>query len=153
MLVLSHEVSKKDYDSAHSRLTKRAIAYSSLSQAESVCNQVFRLEKRGHRDSLIVSVQGRTRNERRPAVLNYVHGVSHQLKKVGEKHDAPAVFTAPLKLAGMCRQKQKAVHPRQHVRSDRRASSSVVSKVSQVRGHWIEVVVTSAEWEHASRKG
>lgn len=37
----------------------------------------------------------------RPAVWQYVHGVSHRLKEVGRKHKVPVVFTAHLKLGGL----------------------------------------------------
>lgn len=38
----------------------------------------------------------------KPAVVPYVHQLSHNLKKVANRYGVPVVFSAPRKLAGLC---------------------------------------------------
>lgn len=71
-----------------------------------------------------------------PAVLQYVHSVSHRLKKVGGKHKVPVVFTAPVKLGGPCKVLQlrkngasKAKCKLRHVRKFVNCAQGVVYKI------------------------
>ncbi|KAH7940345.1 hypothetical protein HPB52_023059 [Rhipicephalus sanguineus] len=59
-------------------------------------------------EALLTEVQGRrTREEREPnrnvAVVLYVHGVSHRVKKAAGRAGVRVVFSAPFLLGGMCR--------------------------------------------------
>lgn len=40
--------------------------------------------------------------EVRPAVLPYIHKVTHRLKSVAQRHNIPVVFSAPSKLGMYC---------------------------------------------------
>lgn len=86
----------------------------------SVSHQVKRLLSAGYPLELITSVaesalkksksepatrdgQGSDNNRKRVAVIPYLHGISHSLKKVGKKAGVDVVFSAPDRLAGLCR--------------------------------------------------
>lgn len=36
-------------------------------------------------------------------VMPYMHKISHGLKKIGERHGVRVVFSAPLKMKGLCK--------------------------------------------------
>uniref|UniRef100_A0A6B0V920 Putative tick transposon n=1 Tax=Ixodes ricinus TaxID=34613 RepID=A0A6B0V920_IXORI len=126
------------YSSAHSKLVKRNIVLSFLSNAlrkscwhaldESLGKQVGRLEAAGYPRQVIVSVaeglhrkrkiesslsdeqkadnQGKDKERRakeKIAVIPYVHKISHNLKKVGQRSGVKVLFTAPNKLLALCR--------------------------------------------------
>lgn len=120
------------YDSAHSKLIKRAIATSCMSQAikkscehrvtESLSFQIDRLTKSGFTNQVLVSVAEKVlktvvkkinkekdskKPKKRPIVLQYIHKFSHRLKKVGTRHDVPVVFSAPKKLKMLCKMTNK----------------------------------------------
>ncbi|XP_077560826.1 uncharacterized protein LOC144175660 [Haemaphysalis longicornis] len=69
------------YDSAHSKIVKRGIAKHCMRAAlkKSCCHQV------------------------RPVIVPYVHNLSHRLKKVTGRCGTQVVFSAPGKLARMCK--------------------------------------------------
>lgn len=117
------------YSSAHSKLIKRGVAFSSLKQsvqkscphkiAQSVNIQVERLKCSEFPDCVIASVaekllktingkkNGKSEEsateKARPIVLPYIHTVSHKLKKIANAQNVELVFSAPEKLIGMCR--------------------------------------------------
>lgn len=94
------------YDSAHSKIVRRGIAVSCLTQAigktcyhlteESYALQTSRLRNQGYPDSLLAlvsekllqSITGGTRNKEKdvtekktPVAMPYIHGISHSLQK------------------------------------------------------------------------
>lgn len=117
------------YDSCQSKIVKRGIATLCLgSTLEKSCthmtqasfgNQIQRLLAANFPDSLLTAVSeallrkakgdvtraatGEQRTETvRPAVIPYVHKVSHNLKKVAGRYGVPVAFSAPIKLAQLC---------------------------------------------------
>lgn len=116
------------YDSAHSKLVKRGIAISCLESAlrkscshvveAAFVKQLERLLSAGFPGPVLVAVaeallrklkgsaKRKTADEgapgKKPEVVPYVHKVSHNLKKVANRHGVPLVFSAPNKLAQLC---------------------------------------------------
>ncbi|XP_075526229.1 uncharacterized protein LOC142557916 [Dermacentor variabilis] len=115
------------YNSCHFKIVKRGIAMLCLESAlEKSCthtmqasfnNQIKRLKEARFPDSLVTSVTesllrkvngtSATREEERartvrPAVIPYVHKVSHNLKKVAGRYGVPIAFSAPVKLGRLC---------------------------------------------------
>ncbi|CAN7943424.1 unnamed protein product [Ixodes hexagonus] len=116
------------YDSAHSKVVKRGIATLCLESSlrktcahrmqTSFSNQVTRLLSAGFPHSVLTSVaetilqkvKGHTTEKGnqavlrrvRPEVVPYVHKMSHNLKKVANRHGVPLVFSAPMKLGQLC---------------------------------------------------
>ena len=117
------------YDSCQSKIDKRGISMLCLGSAlEKSCthmvqgsfdNQIQRLEAANFPDSLLTAVSeallrkakregtraatGEEETETvRPAVIPYVHQVSHNLKKVAGRYGVPVAFSAPVKLAQVC---------------------------------------------------
>lgn len=43
-----------------------------------------------------------TKQDKKPVVVPYIHKASHKLKKIGARHELNVVFSAPVKLKGMC---------------------------------------------------
>lgn len=119
---------KKDllpFKSAHSKLVKRGIAMAAMDSAlrkscphkkqESFSNQISRLLAAGFPKSLLTAVaetllQKRKTTKRastiqgkvRPAVVPYLHRITHQLKKVAGRHGVPLALSAPNKLSKLC---------------------------------------------------
>lgn len=117
------------YASAHSKLVKRAIIHSVFNNVLKKCcehtmqqslkEQVSRLTKAGYPSELMVAVAQklkhslRTRDGSEPFQLRekrkkvvampYLHQVSHNLKRIGKRAGVEVVFSAPKKLAGMCK--------------------------------------------------
>lgn len=118
------------FHSSHSKLVKRSIVYSSFDNAlkkscihrlrSSFDDQVRRLTDAGYPRAILSSVaekmlkvmnQGANANRaaaqlcgtKNVSAIPYVHSVSHNLKKVAERAGVKVVFTAPDKLAKMCR--------------------------------------------------
>lgn len=113
--------------SAHSKLVKRGVAMGVLSNAlnrscphqvqHSFDNQVSRLKSAGYPCDLVCALASRLLRalsssvpEKRPqkerqktAVIPYVHGVSHALKKIVSKAEVRLVFSAPKKLGRLCK--------------------------------------------------
>lgn len=115
------------YDSAHSKIVKRAIVSSCLESSltkscphamhTSFHNQIKRLLSAGFPCEVISAVAenllkkvkkgNRANNKERLArskttVVPYMHKVAHNIKKVAKRHGVPVVFSAPRKLAGLC---------------------------------------------------
>ncbi|KAH7973027.1 hypothetical protein HPB52_020644 [Rhipicephalus sanguineus] len=113
------------FDSAHTKIVKRAIVNASMTESvrrscahrcnESLNLQIQRLRESGIPDSVLVSVgenmlkemkrkksKEPTKQEKNAAVVPYIHKASHQLKKIGARHELNVVFSAPAKLKGMC---------------------------------------------------
>lgn len=111
------------YESAHSKLVKRGIVSSCLSAAlkkscihsarESFDAQVSRLKASGYPTSILSDVveclikpnrtSKRSREKRsRPAVVPYIHRISHNFKRIASKYNVPVVFSAPDKLKKLC---------------------------------------------------
>lgn len=114
------------FDSSHSKVIKRGIASTCLRSslqkscphklAVSFMLQVTKLEEGGFPPPLLAGVaEGllkklrgggecgvRDKPKSRPAVIPYVHKVSHRIKKVGEKHGVPVLLSAPQKLSKLC---------------------------------------------------
>ncbi|KAG0417456.1 hypothetical protein HPB47_005608 [Ixodes persulcatus] len=114
------------FNSAHSKLVKRGIASSLLKASfakscqhavkSSFCHQVERLKSSGYPDRFLQEVAEtlvskmkkkqeeaqEPRRRVRPAVIPYIHKVSHNLKKVAAHFDLPVVFSAPEKLSSLC---------------------------------------------------
>lgn len=116
------------YQSAHSKLVKRGIAKTCLLSAlrkscpermsESFNEQIGRLRTAGYPTHVLVSVsegilkfnsskktpacQGLA-DTRKVAVIPYIHGLSHRLKKIGQRANVKVVFSAPTKLQCLCR--------------------------------------------------
>ncbi|KAH9376179.1 hypothetical protein HPB48_017171 [Haemaphysalis longicornis] len=126
--------------SGHSKTVKRAVATTALlsalkkscphQMATSFERQASRLQNAGYPKSLLKPVcetllqrikakekrrppQPTEEDRRRLAVLPYVHGFSHAMKKVGKKHGIKVVFSAPNKAYGMCRQVNRCVQQEQ----------------------------------------
>ncbi|CAN7996104.1 unnamed protein product [Ixodes hexagonus] len=117
------------YDSAHSKLVNRGIASTCLAaslkescthrMSDSFHAQLSRLEAAGFPPSVLLDVsetilkkiKNRSREDSednirravRPAVLPYIHRLSHNLKKVAKRVDVKVVYSAPEKLAKMCK--------------------------------------------------
>lgn len=117
------------YHSAHSKLVKRGIISMRFTNAikkscahsmtKSLCQQSLRLSQSGYpvhvqisvAESLIKKTRTQTRDEPiapangRPklVVIPYLHGVSHNLKKIAGRADIKVVFSAPNKLASLCK--------------------------------------------------
>lgn len=114
------------FESAHSKTVKRAIVMLCLKEAlqkscvhlvkDSLNNQIGRLQKAGFPVSVVAAVaekllqslkprtpqEGGGQPKTRPAVLPYIHRVSHNLKNVANRYGVPVVFSAPRKLASLC---------------------------------------------------
>ena len=82
---------------------------------QSFTNQISRLLAAGFPGSLLTAVaesliQKRKTTQRaaavreklRPVVVPYLHGVTHQLKKVAGRHGVPVALSAPNKLSKLC---------------------------------------------------
>ncbi|CAN8005973.1 unnamed protein product, partial [Ixodes pacificus] len=116
------------FSSAHSKLVKRGIAVAAIKNAlhrschhqvsSSFTTQVNRLRKAGFPDHIICSVAERLLQESRSqaepcqnvtkeklptAVIPYLHGISHSLKRTAAKVGVRVVFSAPNKLGRMCK--------------------------------------------------
>lgn len=117
------------FHSSHSKLVKRGIAHSSFDNAlkkscvhrmrRSFDEQVRRLTEAGYPRTLLSAVaekmlrlkkQGNNANHagaqqgtKNVSAIPYIHSISHNLKKVAERAGVKVVFTAPEKLAKMCR--------------------------------------------------
>lgn len=114
------------FASAHSKLVKRSVATAALKNAlhrschhrisDSFQAQVGRLRSAGFPEPVLQSVGNRIWRELRTpscmqeperdnvktAVMPYIHGVSHRLKKVVGRAGVRLVFSAPNKLSKMC---------------------------------------------------
>ncbi|CAN7980385.1 unnamed protein product [Ixodes pacificus] len=114
------------YDSAHSKLVKRAIAWSCLRTSLlkschhrcglSFVTQVERLASAGFPSAVVVGVAEslvrmfrghsspgkKQRPSTRPVVLPYIHALSHRIKRVAGRFEVPVVFSAPSKLSHLC---------------------------------------------------
>lgn len=106
------------FESAHSKTVKRAIVMLCLKEAlqkscvhlvkDSLNNQIGRLQKAGFPVSVVAAVaekllqglkprtprEGGGQPKTRPAVLPYIHRVSHNLKNVANRYGVPVVFSA-----------------------------------------------------------
>ena len=121
-----------DYRSAHSKVVKNGIAISALRSAltkscehmmeGSVNVQLSKLRKAGYPNQTTVlacsrllrelkkSLSGQQRGVTEPkakdkgkfAVIPYVHGLSHRLKKVGARHEVKVVFSPEHMVRGVC---------------------------------------------------
>lgn len=115
------------FDSAHSKVVKRGIASSCLgaslrksclhSAQGSFEGQIERLQRAGFplralvevAESLIKKIKGNRKSNSdrpttRPVVIPYMHNVTHNLKKVAQRYNVPVAFSAPNKMARLCRQ-------------------------------------------------
>lgn len=114
------------YESAHSKIVKRAIAMmcleSSLTKSchhtanESFNAQLKRLQDARYPSAVVTSVsevllqklkgkRQRRNNDtqkKRPVVVPYCHKVAHNLKNVAARYQIPVVFSAPRKLSMLC---------------------------------------------------
>ncbi|CAN7984562.1 unnamed protein product, partial [Ixodes hexagonus] len=114
------------FSSAHSKLVKRGIVNMCFQNAlDKSCphqvnkgfnQQESRLRSAGYPSYLLTAVaetllkkrpsnstsEGRQVNKK-VTVVPYLHGISHNLKKVGSRVGVEVVFSAPNKLAGLCR--------------------------------------------------
>ncbi|XP_072142758.1 uncharacterized protein [Dermacentor andersoni] len=113
------------FESAHSKIVKRAIATNSLQAAltkscihlvsSSFSTQVQRLQQAGFPPCLISAVcETMLQKLKHPplirepvsrsavAVIPYIHKVSHNIKKVASRHNVQVVFSAPCKLSKLC---------------------------------------------------
>ncbi|CAN7980436.1 unnamed protein product [Ixodes pacificus] len=111
------------FDSAHPKLTKRGIVTNCLraalnkscqhSAGESFTIQIQRLQSSGYPESILTDVvenilmhekiQDRSKEKRsRPAIVPYIHSISHTLKKVANRFDVRVVLSAPDKLKRLC---------------------------------------------------
>ncbi|CAN8020541.1 unnamed protein product, partial [Ixodes persulcatus] len=143
------------YDSAHSKIIKRGIVKNSLNAAlkkscvhsagESFHDQVQRLQDSGYPSSIlydvaesIITSRGRQKIQRdtniRPAVLPYIHRISHNLKKVASKFNVKVVLSAPDKLKKLCpkinnKQQQQGVCGVQHQQRYVECQSAVVYEI------------------------
>lgn len=110
------------YDSAHSKLIKRAIVTNCFTTAlkkschhsamKSFENQVQRLLCSGFPSSILFEIaeklltskrrQRQREKSKRPAILPYLHRLSHNIKKVASKYDVQIVLSAPDKLKKLC---------------------------------------------------
>lgn len=112
------------YDSAHFKIVKRAICLGTLVKkscehmlTEALTRQVVRLENAGYPESVILGVaesilkdikkncerNGKPQCKKfRPAVIPYIHGIFHQIKKTAARYEVPVVSTAPRKLKLLC---------------------------------------------------
>lgn len=115
------------HSSAHSKLVKRAVATSALKNSLSrSCEhtveisfhtQIQRLRSAGYPEQLLHSVANRIMGDlrntatkkvpqdehKKRAVIPYVHGVSHNLKKIVGRSGVDLLFSAPNKLGGLCK--------------------------------------------------
>lgn len=116
------------YESGHSKVVKRGIGTSCVGQAikkscdhkkdSALAMQVKKLLKCGYPKTLIVSVcekvlsdicgrakpdKENSKEYKKMAVIPYIHGVSHGLKKTGERNGVKVIFSAPYKLRGLCK--------------------------------------------------
>lgn len=114
------------YESAHSKLVKRGIASTCLEMAlkrscehsvqDSFNLQISRLQKAGFpqgcltevAEGLLKKFKGATNRARekpktRQVIIPYLHAMSHNLKKVAQRFRVPVVFSAPEKMARLCR--------------------------------------------------
>ncbi|CAN7948473.1 unnamed protein product, partial [Ixodes hexagonus] len=117
-----------NHSSAHSKLVKRGIVKLCLKNSlEKSCKhtvhmsfntQISRLITAGYPTSLLTSVAEvllrevkqkgaftrRTRNRTtRPVIVPYIHNLSHKLKKLANRVNVDVVFSAPNKLASLCK--------------------------------------------------
>lgn len=117
------------YTSSHSKVVKRAIASMCLESAlvrscsherqASFRAQIERLKAAAFPQSVLAAVaetllkklKGRSRKQclkdapsgrERPLVVPYLHRVTHNLKKVANRHGVDMVFSAPKKLSRLC---------------------------------------------------
>uniref|UniRef100_A0A6B0VAU2 Putative reverse transcriptase rna-dependent dna polymerase n=1 Tax=Ixodes ricinus TaxID=34613 RepID=A0A6B0VAU2_IXORI len=114
------------FNSAQSKLVKRGTASclmrASLEKScphvadESFLTQVNRLKRGGYPDRFLGEVAENlvskmkkkdddhipARKLTRPAVIPYIHNLSHNLKKVAAHFEVPVVFSAPHKLSHLC---------------------------------------------------
>lgn len=126
------------YDSGHSKLVKRGVAFSAMIQSvrkscahkaeHSLRIQVERLRASRYPDVLLAVVAEKAlksvlkkdramesdqlKKKTRPVVLPYIHEVAHGLKKIAGKHELPVVFTALKKLIGLCEKVNNEQKPR-----------------------------------------
>ena len=113
------------FQSAHSKLVKRSVACFCVKNAvskscahlmiEAVQLQSERLSQAGYPMHLQVSVaegllkklvrppQARPSNTKKKVVIPYIRKVAHNLKRIAQKSHVPTAFSAPLKLASLCR--------------------------------------------------
>lgn len=110
------------FDSAHSKLVKRSIIHSCFTSAikkscehklkNSFLNQKCRLVQAGYPITLLSSVaetmlrtdKTRARDKDKTcAVIPYVHGISHNLRKIGSRNGIHVLFSAPDRLSGLCK--------------------------------------------------
>ncbi|XP_077541148.1 uncharacterized protein LOC144153370 [Haemaphysalis longicornis] len=116
------------FESAHSKTVKRAIAILCLEGAlvkscvhrmeASFDAQLSRLEEAGYprpllsvvSESILKKIKHRHSNpvvnsekKKRPLVVPYMHKVTHNLKRVASRFNVPIVFSAPCKLASLCK--------------------------------------------------
>lgn len=120
------------FDSAHTKLVKRSVATMCFTNAlkkscvhqvhSAVEAQVSRLRDTGYPEHVIVAVCEAVRRReglpgkgaetsvqdgserRKTAVIPYLHGVAHRLKKIGQRAGVRVVMSAPLKLARLCKE-------------------------------------------------
>ncbi|XP_049524620.1 uncharacterized protein LOC125946165 [Dermacentor silvarum] len=123
------------YDSAQTKLIKRGIATTCINAAlnksceheceRSLMNQLARLRDAGFPQHVVTSVcetilqrakaePGKKENnqDRRPVhVVPYVHKLSHNLKKVSNRHNVNLLFNAPCKLSSICARMKPRYRP------------------------------------------
>lgn len=123
-----HPRANKDllpFKSAHSKIVKRGIAMAAMETAlrkscthkmhDSFANQISRLLAAGFPRSLLIAVAetlfqkkktakraDAVQDKARPVVVPYMHGISHQLKKVAGRHGVAMALSAPNKLSKLC---------------------------------------------------
>lgn len=121
------------FDSCHSKLVKRSIATTCFTNAlkkscrhlisESFSKQLERLKAAAYPSHLLISVaesilkklkhtQGRQslsecNRNKKCTVVPYMHGIAHNLKKIGKHANVRVLFSAPIKLLSICAQVNK----------------------------------------------
>ncbi|XP_075726200.1 uncharacterized protein LOC142767846 [Rhipicephalus microplus] len=121
------------FDSCHSKLVKRSIATTCFTNAlkkscrhlisESFSKQLERLKAAAYPSHLLISVaesilkklkhtQGRLslsecNRNKKCTVVPYMHGIAHNLKKIGKHANVRVLFSAPIKLLSICAQVNK----------------------------------------------
>lgn len=118
------------FESGHSKTIKRSVANTALLSAlnkschhnteSSFKRQISRLRDSGYPNALLVSVcekistklkcktsgtdgTQQTKDKQKIAILPYIHGITHKLKKIAARQDIKVVCSAPNKAYSMCR--------------------------------------------------
>lgn len=150
-----------NYKSGHTKLVKNAIALSCFTSAlkktcthlvESsfsaqvkklrqagfprdvllkVCEKLIKKIKRGPGDGCDLDEKAQ---HKKFAVLPYVHGFTHRLKKVASRYDVQVVISARNKLSTLCAKVDRRIANQQNVRQDTCNVSHVNNYVSCITG-------------------